>query len=63
MCKEMSDVQSYVRGYRERVYVNAWILKEKAGKSGKCPQHPGMCQIMNSLAGYVGYGGRDNWDF
>jgi len=35
MSSLMSDVRSYVGGYRQRVYVNAEILKENAGKSEK----------------------------
>ena len=63
MCKGISDVRGYVGSYRQRVYVNAGILEERAVNDGKHPQHPGMCQRMKSLAAYVGDSGRDNWDF
>jgi len=62
MSKLMSDVRSYVGGYRQRAYVSAAILEEKTGKGEKHPLHPGMCQRINSLAGYAGDGQRDNWD-
>lgn len=57
MSKRMSDVRSYVGGYRRRVYVKAGILKEKAGKDEKHTQHPGMCKGMKGMAGYVAGGG------
>ncbi len=63
MSSLISDVRSYVPLQVTELGKSQRLSNEKAGKSEKRPWQPGMYQEMNSLAGYVDRGGRENWDF